>query len=182
MQRYIAFLCAINVGGRTVRMAHLRTLFESLGFHNVETFIASGNVVFDSSVGDSEALEEQIEQHLSRALGYEVATFLRSVAELAAIAAYRPFITADPVPPGNTLSIAFLKSPPSEEARQRLMRLRGEVDDFHVHGREAYWLCGTRISESSFSGALLERTLGTPATMRNVTTVRKLAMKYAALA
>ena len=49
MTRYIAFLRAINVGGHTVKMAELKRLFEALGFTNVETFIASGNVIFDSS-------------------------------------------------------------------------------------------------------------------------------------
>ena len=46
MTRYIAFLRAINVSGRRVKMDHVRKLFEALGFSNVETFIASGNVIF----------------------------------------------------------------------------------------------------------------------------------------
>ncbi len=58
------------------------------------------------------------------------------------------------------------------------MAHRTEVDDFRVHGREVYWLCRKRMSDSSFSGALLEKTLGMPVTMRNATTVRKLAAKY----
>jgi uncharacterized protein (DUF1697 family) len=48
MTRYVALLRAINVGDHNVKMAHLRTLFDSLGVSNVETFIASGNVIFDS--------------------------------------------------------------------------------------------------------------------------------------
>jgi uncharacterized protein (DUF1697 family) len=46
MPKYVAFLRAINVGGHTVKMDHLRRLFEALGFTNVETFIASSDVVF----------------------------------------------------------------------------------------------------------------------------------------
>ena len=55
-----------------------------------------------------------------------------------------------------------------------------KVDDFHIHDREAYWLSRIRSSDSTFSGAMLEKALGMPATMRNITTVRKLAAKYPA--
>ena len=85
MQRYIAFLRAINVGGHTVKMDALRVLFESLGFINVETFIASGNVLFETPDGDPQEMETKIEACLRSALGYEVATFIRTRAELAAI-------------------------------------------------------------------------------------------------
>src|SRR6266545_1627528 len=176
MLRYIAFLRAINVGGHTVKMEHLRRLFESLGFSNVETFIASGNVIFEAS--DAHTLEQQIERHLQHSLGYAVATFLRTAAELAAIAHYQPFPISELDAARNGLYIAFLPAPPPDEAQQKLMAFRTELDDFHIHGREIYWLCRTKISLSAFSGALLEKTIGMPATMRNATTVRKLATKY----
>ena len=51
------------------------------------------------------------------------------------------------------------------------------VDEFHIHGRELYWGCRTSFSESVVSGGALERALGSPMTMRNITTVRKLAAK-----
>ena len=71
-----------------------------------------------------------------------------------------------------------LPAPPSAEAREELMALRSEVDDFAVHGREVYWLCRKRMSESAFSGVLLEKTMGMPATVRNATTVERLTAKY----
>ena len=179
MSRFIAFLRAINVGGHTVKMDYLRQLFESLGFSNVETFIASGNVIFESSAKNAQTLEKKIESHLQQSLGYEVVTFIRSAAELAAIAKYQPFPTAKLDAAGHSLYIAFLPAPPTDEAQQKLMAFRTEVDDFHIHEREVYWLCRKKMSESTFSGALLERTIGMPATMRNSTTVKKLAAKYA---
>ncbi|MBA3530542.1 MAG: DUF1697 domain-containing protein [Ardenticatenales bacterium] len=173
--RHIAFLRAINVGKRRVKMDHLRTLFEALGFANVATFIASGNVIFEAAVEDTRALEQQIERHLRQELGYEVTTFVRSAAELSAIAQHQPFPASEVE--GHALSIAFLSSPPPDEAAQKLLSLRTEIDDFVVHEREVYWLCRTRLSESAFSGGLLEKTLGMAATVRNVTTVQKLAAK-----
>jgi uncharacterized protein (DUF1697 family) len=170
--RLVAFLRAINVGGHNVKMDRLRELFEALGLSNVETFIASGNVIFDAPAESAKTLEQKIESHLQESLGYEVATFIRSVSELADIASYRPFATS--------LYIAFLPAPPDGEAHQRLFAFRTDIDDFHIHEREVYWLCRKKSSESAFSGALLEKTIGMPATMRNATTVRKLAAKYPA--
>ena len=74
--------------------------------------------------------------------------------------------------------IAFLSAVPDDEARRGVLAFRGAVDDFHVNGREVYWLCRKKVSESAFSGAVLEKTLGMPATVRNATTVGKLAAKY----
>ena len=85
MPRYAAFLRAINVGGRVVKMEALRRFFESLDFANVETVIASGNVLFDASSKSEKALEKKIQDHLHTKLGYEVATFVRSPAEMDAI-------------------------------------------------------------------------------------------------
>src|SRR6185369_8391120 len=63
MPKYVAFLRAINVGGHVVKMDQLRALFEALGFANVETFIASGNVIFDSKSKNVAALERKIDRH-----------------------------------------------------------------------------------------------------------------------
>ena len=176
--RFVAFLRAINVGGHTVKMEHLRGLFEALGFLHVETFIASGNVIFESPITNIRSLEQEIESHLQRSLGYSVTTFIRSTAELATIANYKPFTPAELDTEGNSLYIAFLSDLPAAEAQQKLIAFRTDIDDFHFHGRELYWLCRKKMSDSLFSGALLEKTIGLPATIRNSTTVKKLAAKY----
>ena len=178
MPKYVAFLRAINVGGHTVKMDYLRGLFEALGFTNVETFIASGNVIFDSPSRSSKALERKIEASLELTLGYPVATFIRSTFELAESAHYKPFSEKELSAAGNTLYIGFMPASPSEAAQQKLFALPLKMDDFHLHGREIYWLCRTSFRDSEFSGARLEKTLGLPATLRNRTTVKKLAAKY----
>lgn len=178
MIRYIAFLRAINVGGHTVKMDQLRKLFAELGLSSVETFIASGNVIFESPAKNAQALEKKIEGYLHGALGYEVATFLRTAADLAAIAAYQPFPVSELEADGNMLYVGFLAASPAEKARQALLDLRTDIDEFHVHERELYWLCRKKFSESKVSGATIEKRAGMPATLRNVTTVRKIAAKY----
>jgi uncharacterized protein (DUF1697 family) len=76
------------------------------------------------------------------------------------------------------LYIAFTAQPPGDAAKKKLDAFTTPLNEFHVHGREVYWLSRTLLSESTFSAALLEKTLGTPATLRNATTIRRLAAKH----
>jgi uncharacterized protein (DUF1697 family) len=140
MTRYIAFLRAINVGGHTVKMDVLRQPFEALGLAGVETFIASGNVVFETAAKTPRTLEKKIEQRLREALGYEVVTFIRTAAELAAIAQYQPFSPAV-LETAQAFNIAFLTDALEAASQKKLLALKTDIDDFHVQGREVYWLC-----------------------------------------
>ncbi len=179
MPRYVAFLRAINVGGHTVTMAALRGHFEALGCADVETVIASGNVLFEASSKTPAALERRIAAHLEARLGYAVATFLRTPAELAAVAAHAPFSRSELGAPGHGLYIGFLGARPDAAARRRVLGLSSSVDVFQLEGRELYWLRRGRFSDSRMSGNALERALGQPATLRNATTVRRIAARWA---
>lgn len=175
MPKYIAFLRAINVGGHIVKMDQLRRLFEELRFSEVETFIASGNVIFNATSQSAAALEKKIESHLLKSLGYPVATFIRTPAEVAASAGYQPF---SKLPDDATVYIGFMAGEPDKKSQAALGAAATEVDKFQVNGCEVYWLCHTKFSDSKFTGARLEKILGQAATLRNSTTVRKLAAKY----
>lgn len=177
MPRFIAFLRAINVGGHIVKMDHLRRVFESLGFSNVETFIASGNVVFETTSRNAKALEKKIEDRLLETLGYEVATFIRTNAELADIASYKPFAQSD-VDAATSLNVGFMADGLDDESKKKLMKLRTDFDDFRVHEREIYWLSKVKQSESRISNAALEKALGRRSTLRGVNTVKRMAAKY----
>ena len=174
MARYVALLRAINVGGRTVKMDRLRALFEEIGFRNVETLIASGNVLFDSAARSASPIEKKIEQHLFETLGYDVETFVRTPAELAAVAALKLFAGSKQHSDANALYVGFLKSAPASEATARLVALKTDVDEFRVHGREYYWSSRIGIGQSTVTGAAIERVLKAPSTVRNITTVRRL--------
>jgi len=177
--RYIAFLRAINVGGRVVKMDRLRAIFEALGFGDVSTFIASGNVAFTSGSTDTPAMERRIEKALHEALGYKVETFVRTPAELAAAVEHDPF--EEPAET-HSLLLGFLAAAPSPDVCLAVAVTGTDVDDLRVHGRELYWRCHTRISESQVKTKELDRILGAPMTTRNVTTIRKLVAKYGATA
>ncbi|MGW6916559.1 DUF1697 domain-containing protein [Kitasatospora sp. NPDC054939] len=115
---YIAFLRAVNVGGRTVRMERLRALFTELGLDGVRTYIQSGNVFFSTAEGAGEplggpgraALTARIEQHLAQELGFPVPVMLRTPAEVEALLAAEPFAGVE-AGPDVRLMVAFLSEP-----------------------------------------------------------------------
>jgi uncharacterized protein (DUF1697 family) len=177
MPRLIAFLRAINVGGHTVAMARLRGEFEGLGFTEVETFIASGNVIFTARTGGTVAIEKKIEARLHQAFGFEVATFVRTAAEVAAVAACRPFPAAQ-IGDGATVYVGFVERPLDAAAARAVMTFKTEIDDFRVKGREVYWLRRTRQTGSPFKYVSLEKKLKIRATFRGINTVERLAAKH----
>ena len=177
MPTYAAFLRAINVGGHVVKMDRLRKVFVDAGARDVETVIASGNVLFSSPSKNESALAAKLAACLEKALGFEVATVLRTPEELAEAATRRPFGAETE---GANLYVGFLSAAPSSTCVRSLRACANEVDDFRVAGREVYWLCRTSFSRSVFSGARMEKILGAATTLRNITTVRRIAEKLSA--
>ena len=175
MKRYIAFLRAINVGGTTiVKMTDLKRMFESFGLENVETYIQSGNVIFESEESKASILEEQIEHQLEKAYGKRIQLFVRTTREVAAMVRDCPFDPKD----GLAVYVAILDQKPDQKSIEKLMSLRSEADDFAVIGREVFNLRKDR-EMSVFSNNMVEKTLGIAGTTRNLTTIKKLAEKYA---
>lgn len=124
---YIAFLRAVNVGGRTVIMERLRTLFGELGLSGVRSYIQSGNVFFSTTETDRAALTRRIEEHLEAALGFAVPTMLRTVEEVEALLAAEPFagieVTAD-----TRLCVVFLSEPLPAGLDLPLRTPRGDLE------------------------------------------------------
>jgi uncharacterized protein (DUF1697 family) len=172
-----AFLRAVNVGGRVVKMDVLRGLFEQMQFTDVRTFIASGNVVFESASGSPAKVEQRIEQTLERALGYRVTTFVRTLAELVALVEHPAFSDAAR-DDGATMYVVFLRQKPSAAVTRALMAKANAVDSFRVHERHVFWFVRGSFSDSKLAGPKLENVLGMPGTVRNATTVRKMAAKF----
>lgn len=183
MHRYIAFLRGINLGKRRIKMDILRGLFEEMKFTDVETFIASGNVIFTCKIADSKKLETQIETHLKKFLGYEVHTFLRTREKVRAIAALKPFPTSDLDHPENTLHVGFLKEALTVEQTRMFRACRTSTDELYCVGQEFYWLCRIKSHESKIWSTVQMKAARLPSfSMRNMTTVRNIAALYSATA
>lgn len=177
MARYVAFLRAVNVGGRIVKMDELRGLFAEAGLSEVETFIASGNVIFSTSAKATPALEQKIEAHLKKALGYDVPALVRTTAEVAEAAARAPFPDQE-VEAAGAFVAAFLRDRLDSAGKKGLAGLASPLDRFALHGREVYWLSTPRQGESTLTLVKFERAVGRAATMRAMTSLRKLAAKH----
>lgn len=177
MSRSVAFLRGINTGGHRVAMAELRRQFEVIGLENVETYIASGNVIFDTPKGATGSLEKKIEQHLAKALGFPAPACVRTLAEIKAIVACNAFLK---VTENDSLWIYLLREKPDKAMLGALEGMTSEVEAFHVEGREVYWLCHGKISEVSRVWAKLEKLMkGVHATARNIRTLEKIVGLYA---
>ncbi|MDQ1719685.1 MAG: hypothetical protein QOE89_3638, partial [Pseudonocardiales bacterium] len=119
MPRYVAFLRAVNVGGRFVKMADLRDLLTDAGLIEVSTYIQSGNVLFSSPMRSAPKVEALIEQALLQQLGFAVDTMVRGKAELAA-AVSEGNALQDPFGGDGRHMASMLKASPASGAQQRL--------------------------------------------------------------
>ncbi len=172
MTRYIAFLRAVNVGGHVVKMDRLRALFGELGLRRVRTYIQTGNVFFETDEPDRAALTARIERHLEQALGYRVATFLRTVAEVEAVLALDPFAGRE-VTSDMRLAVIFTAQPFPADVELPLVSPKGDYEIVHATPGEVFviWhLVGGRPPSSGF----LEKAIPGPATSRFVHTTAKI--------
>ncbi len=175
MPRYIAFLRGINLGKRRLPMSRLVSLFEELGFDEVATFIASGNVLFSSREKNPSRVEVRIARQLEESLGYPVATFVRTAEEVVAIGRAEIFREEAAV------HVGFLHAALAPEVARKLAAVETATDEFRVRGREYYWLCRGRISDSKVWTLPEIKALRLPSSsMRNLTSLRKLVAKHLA--
>jgi uncharacterized protein (DUF1697 family) len=180
MPNYVAFLRAINVGGRSIKMPELAAHFETLGYEAVETFINTGNVVFQSSVPSSVQLGEEIETPIAALLGFKSEVFVRDSLELQAILATAEVLLLQ-VPSGGELNVAFLKAPLTEAQAMILSGLSSPIDQFLVQGSEVYWTCRGAQNSSKFSNGVFEQKLKLRSTFRRVSTLTQLSEKFFAV-
>jgi uncharacterized protein (DUF1697 family) len=132
-------------------------------------------VLFESRASDTAALERRIETALREGLGYDVATFVRTGSELAAVTAHQPFAATDPVLETHTVHVIFTRAAIDEERTEQILALGTDFDELRVFGREVFWRTRGRSSDSKIKPGAFARAFGDPGTARNITTVRKLA-------
>ncbi len=177
MSRYAAFLRGMNVGGHRLTNELLRSHFEDLGFEEVATFRASGNVVFAGRKRRPAEVREEIEAGLLQALGYAVPTFIRTADELGKIAAQEPFSAQLLECSAGKLQVALLQRRSSAQAQKQILALAGKEDKLAFGASELYWLPSGGVLESKLDMKAIERALGAM-TMRTKGTIEQLAAKY----
>ncbi|HEV7482000.1 MAG TPA: DUF1697 domain-containing protein [Solirubrobacterales bacterium] len=177
MERYVAFLRGMNLGKRRIKNDELRAEFETLGFEDVATFRASGNVIFVAAGKSEGALTKKIEHGLGEALGYEVPVFLRSGAEVAAIAAQKPFPAKEIAASKGKLQVTMLAKVPTAAARRKVLELATGEDSLEIAARELFWLPSGGTLESELDHKEIEEALG-KGTQRTMGTIEQIAAKH----
>lgn len=177
MKRYVAFLRGMNLGKRRIKNDELRAEFEALGFEDVATFRASGNVIFAAATQEEGALTKTIEGGLGEALGYEVPVFLRSCSEVAAISAQMPFAAKEVEASKGKLQVTMLAKKPTAAARKQVLALATDEDQLAIEARELFWLPSGGTLESELDHKAIAKALG-QGTQRTMGTIEQIAAKY----
>jgi uncharacterized protein (DUF1697 family) len=169
MATYIAFLRAMNVGGRFCKMAELRTGLTSKGFGDVESYIQSGNMRFTSGMRSVAKVELAVESALAELCGFTVSTIVRTPAQLREVASYGMGLELPlEAPPGGEVRryVTFLKRDPDEEFLATMNGWDIVGERAHVHAREMYLWFAHPSHEAKLTGARIERR-GVVATSRD---------------
>jgi uncharacterized protein (DUF1697 family) len=178
MDRFVAFLRGMNLGGRRIKNDELRRHFEEMGLEEVATFRASGNVIFASPQRDGEAkLARWVEAELDERLGYDVPVFLRSAGEVEAIAAREPFDAKRVERSKGKLQVSLLAKKPSAAAKKKVLAHASDEDLLAIEGRELYWLPSGGLLESDLDLKAIEALLGSD-TRRTMGTIQQIAAKH----
>jgi uncharacterized protein (DUF1697 family) len=171
MPVYVSMLRGINVSGqKQVRMADLQSLYESLNLVNVQTYVQSGNVVFDSPAQDAAKLTKSIEAKIEETFGFSVPVLIRVADDFQRIIESHPFAQEDSA----RVLVTFLYEHPDQTKLDDLSTYKDKVDQFALGEQEIFLFCPGGYGKTKLSNTFFEKKLGVIATTRNWKTVNAL--------
>ena len=173
-KRYVAFLRGINVGGhKLIKMEALAKVFVSAGFQNVRTFVASGNVVFDSSEEDAGAVARKIERRLRKAFEHQIAVVVRALEELQSMVKRNPFKRIEDQKDVMLCAVFFAADPP--KLRLPITSITENLEVFAVRDGAAFVICRRKQNGwFGFPNNFVEKQFGVTATTRQWRTIEKI--------
>ena len=172
MTRFIALLRGINVGGhRKIKMDDLKEMLVLANLENISTYIQSGNVIFDAELNDKANLSALISKQIEATFGFDVPVIIRSPEELRKALAGFPFQEKE----GWKGYISFVANEPDSETKKQWISSSSDIEKLAVGGNHLFSLVNKQSDEKpQFSNTFVEKTVGVPATTRNLRTVRKI--------
>lgn len=174
MLTYIALLRGINVSGqKKIKMAELRTQLENLGLLSVQTYIQSGNVVFQSPVSSPNALAKKIIAMILKEYGWEVPVLVLETKHIqAAVGGYPWQEKEDRVP--KDIYLTFLEEAPTAEQVKHLASFEFQGEEYVLDGKVLYFFCAKGYGRAKMNNNFFEKKLQVKATTRNWRTTHKL--------
>jgi uncharacterized protein (DUF1697 family) len=174
MNVYTAFLRGINVSGKNlIKMTELANGFNALGYHEVATYIQSGNVVFSTVTNSPVLLAGQISEMIRERFGYEVTVLIRDAGELAALLANNPFTAVQGYDPAK-LYFTLLQNEPDAEYADVIDPGNYLPEEFHLAGKTCYLYAANGAGKSKLSNNFFEVKWKVIATTRNLRTMEKM--------
>jgi uncharacterized protein (DUF1697 family) len=178
MARYAAFMRGINLGSRNkISSAELREIVEGMGFEDVGPFRTSGNVVFSGARSSTATLGARIGKEIEKAKGFEVITFVRTEAEVRAIAKHRPFPPKLVRASNGKLQVSLLAKKPSAAVQREILALATDEDRLAFEKTELYWLPSGGMRDTALNLRAIDHKLH-PMTRRTKGTIEELAKKF----
>lgn len=172
--RYVAFLRAINVGGRTVKMDRARASLTALDLEDVATYIQTGNTFFTGPTRDTDTLAASIEKHLLAEFGFEIPTFVRTIDEIDALLASDPFAAIE-LTNETRHSIVFLSQPLPPKTKFPVHSPKADITIVDARGATAFSVHTVVEGRVPNPAAFVEKTYGVRATARFGATLEKIA-------
>lgn len=170
----ISMLRGVNVGGHNkIKMDALGELYQSLKLRDAQTYVQSGNVIFRAAERDLARLTKRIEGGIEGKFAFRPDVILRTATELRNVIAKNPFAKRHGIE-SNKLLVIFLVSDPGAETREKILQIKCDPEELRIEGRELYVYFPNGMGRSKLSLAALEKTLKTPGTGRNWTSVTKM--------
>lgn len=175
MQTYISLLRGINVSGqKKINMKELKALYEEAGFQNVQTYIQSGNVVFQSKKSTARTLSRKIETLIREHYAFDVAVVVLSPQELDEVIVGNTFAKEKDFEEGK-MYVCFLNEAPKQDLVGKIRDVRYESDRFVIHNTIIYLFVPGGYGNTKLNNNFFESKLKVVGTTRNWNTVNKLA-------
>ena len=174
MPAYIAMLRGINVTGHNpIKMEQLRGLCDRLGFQKVETYVQSGNIVFQAKTENPAFLSKRISESVLDSFGFETPVIVRTSNEMENVVADNPFLKEKDVDLSK-LHVTFLRETAQKSSLKTLEKLATNQDRFHPASRVIYLYCPKGYGRTKLSNNAIEKALSVTATTRNWRTTNTL--------
>jgi len=174
MTTFISILRGINVSGhRMIKMDALRQLYTEMGFSNVQTYIQSGNVVFQYKKVKLLELEKNIAKKISEKSGFDVPVIVKEYEELKLIIKNNPFLK-DKTKDTSHLHVTFLSAKPDKANFEKIKEGQYQADEFHLVDKSIYLYCPNGYGNSKLTNSFFESKLKVTATTRNWRTTNEL--------